>query len=192
MKQYYYAEEWAEVGLCKGGVGYKNYHNNIVNTPKDIETMIKDAKKHSEVNTPYHRISKFKNNTKRRYTMKRRFNALPITIQRQLKLEFPQVLQTIDVEARKPIFKRMHELEVSYAEYASKINIEYKSPYARSNERNRIKTLHNRYNSLPQDIKEAITLKFPNLLEVSAVEDTTAIHKELNRILDIHRKWRAV
>lgn len=109
-----YAQEWEELGLVKGGIGYKDYRNKITNTLDDIEDMLKDATKHKDVNT-YSVVAQktekiYDANKNRQYKFKKRYDNLPTILQVQIKKEFPYMLSIKDKDKIREISKRISEL----------------------------------------------------------------------------------
>lgn len=188
-----YKDEWAVLGYIKGGIGYKDYRNTIVNSEQDIEDMLKDATKHKEVNC----LGKIKYPSKpipkdvmalrkRRNTMKRRYARMPKVIQQQIKREYPKMFDCSDPVVTRKIHDRITVLIFQYKKYVEATGSANEiAPYKTSHtlEERRKFSMKKRYESLPKEIQKIITSRHPNILEVSDIENTTTIHKELNKLM---------
>ena len=105
-----YPDDWKQVGMVPGGIGYKDYKNNIINTLDDITNMIKDAIKYKNVNTKtvipkkldYHQDNEERNKTARKLRIKQRYDRLPTMLKYQIKDEYPNILK---VSAKEDTFE---------------------------------------------------------------------------------------
>ena len=198
-----YKDEWAELGLIKYGNDYKDYRNVIVNTKKDLEDMIKDAEKHKDVNTSTNIPSKKPVNKercaamRRNHSVRKRYARMPEIIRSQLDKEFPNLIEMTDLEETKKFHSRIASLLHNYKIFVEAtcttndfIPIDYDKEL--HNKERRMKHIRDRYNKLPIVLKKQIFSKFPNIFELSTVEETKPIHTEMNTRLRLYniKKYR--
>lgn len=128
FKEQKYPEDWESLSLIKGGVGYKDYRNVIINTQQDVEDMLKDAQKHKDVNTYTVVPMKKKRECKteeykeknRIYRMRKAYEQMPNMLRLKIKEEYPRMFHNPQREKTTEVRKRMTSLMKWYNQ-----NIEY-------------------------------------------------------------------
>lgn len=177
-------DEWEQL---MNNINYKDYRANFQNTKQTVFDMLKDAKKHKEVNN-YHPIQQKKVYTKeynrrrsRKWNLKKRYSKLPEEIKKQIRAEYPNLWMTSDKEKIHEIHKRIQSLILDY-----KKNNDYQPQTTRTPEEKllrRNKALYQKYNSLPAEVQKQISTEYPILLENCIIEETWPIRGKITRLL---------
>ncbi len=114
-----YTNQWKELGMVKGGSGYKDYRARITNTLNDVADMLKDATKHKEVNTFTKVAYKHHSNPayERTYRIKKKYEVMPPIVQFQIKQEYPHMFRVSNKGKTREIHNRMNQLLKIYNDY---------------------------------------------------------------------------